>query len=155
MATRRLTSKQRRFAEAWAGNHTAAARAAGYRGSDSTIAALGSRLAKDPRVAAIIEERRRASDLPDVDRDEELADRARGDAEPLLDARAEYTRLAKDPTVSPAVRLRAVEQLSALDRRERPDTSGEARFEALRERVAVEMRAMRERRRRATCPACD
>lgn len=144
MTTRKLTPKQRRFAGAWRGNNTAAARDAGYRGSDSTLAALGCRLIRDPRVKAIIAERQRASELPDLDRDDELPD---------LDPRATFAKIARDPTISPAVRLSGVERYEATKRRERPDVSAEARFAALRDAVAVEVRALRQRQS-ATCPTC-
>lgn len=52
-----LTLKQRRFLRAYleTGNATEAARQAGYKGSDDTLAALGSRNLRKPAIAAAIE----------------------------------------------------------------------------------------------------
>jgi hypothetical protein len=49
-----LTHKQRRFVEAYTGNATEAARAAGYKGNDVTLAAVGSENLRKPLIAAAI-----------------------------------------------------------------------------------------------------
>jgi phage terminase small subunit len=52
-----LSEKARRFAELYAGDGVAAARAAGYTGTPASLAVTASRLRSDPRVAAIVEAR--------------------------------------------------------------------------------------------------
>lgn len=62
-----LTEKQRRFVEAYMGaargNATEAARLAGYKGNDVTLAAVGSENLRKPQIAQAIEERRQADPL--------------------------------------------------------------------------------------------
>jgi phage terminase small subunit len=69
-----LTEKQRRFVEAYAGpakgNATEAARLAGYRGNDVTLAAVGSENLRKPPIAAALAElaaRTRKSAIADVE----------------------------------------------------------------------------------------
>lgn len=52
-----LTSKQQAFVDAYVGNGTSAARAAGYAGDDATLATTASRLLKNAEVAAAIQRR--------------------------------------------------------------------------------------------------
>lgn len=82
METRRLTDRQHRFVLEFAklDNATAAARAAGYTGSDKYLQKRGCILAASPRIAAAIAERRR-----------EVAATARISAERVLQ---EYARIA-------------------------------------------------------------
>lgn len=63
--TKPLTAKQRAFAERYAGDGVAAARAAGYGGKAAGLAVTASRLLRDPRVAAILDERRAGTYTPD------------------------------------------------------------------------------------------
>lgn len=52
-----LTVKQQRFVEAYDGNGTAAARAAGYRGSDAVLGTVAYENLKKPEIKAAIEAR--------------------------------------------------------------------------------------------------
>lgn len=54
---RGLTERQRRFVEAYSerANATLAARAAGYTGSDETLAVTGSQLLRNPKVAKVLD----------------------------------------------------------------------------------------------------
>lgn len=54
----KLTERQQRFVDAYDGNGTAAARAAGYTGDDRTLAAAASRLLTNGNVKAALEARR-------------------------------------------------------------------------------------------------
>lgn len=60
-----LTAKQRAFAERYAGDGVAAARAAGYNGAAPGLAVTASRLLRDPRVVAILAARRDGTYAPD------------------------------------------------------------------------------------------
>lgn len=63
----KLTEKQRRFVEAYmgeaAGNATEAARLAGYKGSDTTLCAVGSENLRKPLVARAIESAQKSDPL--------------------------------------------------------------------------------------------
>lgn len=67
MSKRKLTEKQRRFVEAYmgeaAGNATEAARLAGYRGNDATLAAVGAENLKKPLIREAIDSRVASSPL--------------------------------------------------------------------------------------------
>lgn len=52
-----LTERQRKFVDAYRGNGLAAARAAGYTGSDATVKVRASKLLKHPAVIAALEDR--------------------------------------------------------------------------------------------------
>lgn len=52
-----LTPKQQRFVDAYTGNGTAAARAAGYKGTDATLAQVASENLKKPEVLEAIQAR--------------------------------------------------------------------------------------------------
>lgn len=52
-----LTPRQKKFADVYAGNATEAARLAGYKGSDATLAQTGSDLLRNPEIAAVIKAR--------------------------------------------------------------------------------------------------
>jgi phage terminase small subunit len=54
---RKLTARQRKFAEVYAGNGTEAARAAGYRGSNKALGVTASKLLAQPIISALIKER--------------------------------------------------------------------------------------------------
>lgn len=53
----KLQAKQRKFAEVFSGNGTKAAREAGYRGDDKTLAVTAAELLRNPKVAEIIRTR--------------------------------------------------------------------------------------------------
>jgi phage terminase small subunit len=97
MTERKLTSKQRKFAEVYAGNGTAAARAAGYRGSDNVMAQIARRNLRIPELAQVIR-------LREVE-----------EFRPAVLSRHErqlfWSQVAMDKTESIAVRLRASELL--------------------------------------------
>lgn len=59
-----LTEKQAAFAWAYEGDGVSAARRAGYGGSAASLAVTASRLLRDPRVQAILEQRRRDAGIP-------------------------------------------------------------------------------------------
>jgi hypothetical protein len=65
--TRKLTEKQRRFAEAFmgpaAGNATEAARLAGYAGSSAVLAQVGAENLRKPEISAAIAAKRREDPL--------------------------------------------------------------------------------------------
>lgn len=56
-----LTPKQQKFVDAYDGNGTAAARAAGYAGNDATLAQVASENLKKPEVLAAIQARNQVS----------------------------------------------------------------------------------------------
>lgn len=55
--TIKLTAKQRRFVEAYAGNGTEAARVAGYKGNDETLAQVAAENLRKPYLAEAIKSR--------------------------------------------------------------------------------------------------
>lgn len=55
---KRLTDRQQRFLDAYAGNATEAARAAGYAGDEQTLATTGSRLLRNAQIRAHLDARR-------------------------------------------------------------------------------------------------
>ncbi len=57
MEYKRLTVKQQRFVQAYDGNGVAAARAAGYRGTDNTLAAVAKENLQKPHIVRAIRER--------------------------------------------------------------------------------------------------
>lgn len=61
MARSELTDLQRRFADCYRGDAAAAAREAGYKGTDASLRTIGSRNLKHPGIAARILERSKAS----------------------------------------------------------------------------------------------
>lgn len=93
----RLSDKQQRFVDVYDGNATAAARLAGYTGTDASIAVTASRLLKLPKVAEAIRSRQK----------EEIS--------PLVATRQErqafWTGLMKDSEKPDFVRLKASELL--------------------------------------------
>ncbi|MCP4116475.1 MAG: terminase small subunit [Desulfobacteraceae bacterium] len=54
---KKLTTKQQRFVEVFDGNATEAAREAGYKGNDVTLAQVGAENLKKPHIVAAIKER--------------------------------------------------------------------------------------------------
>lgn len=70
----KLSAKQRKFAEVYAGNATDAARKAGYTGDDSTLGVTGGRLLRNARIAALIRGREAKELKPHIaDRQERQA----------------------------------------------------------------------------------
>lgn len=61
---RELTTKQRRFVEAYAGNGVEAARIAGYAGSDNVLRVTASRLLTNANVLAGIQARQEVEEQP-------------------------------------------------------------------------------------------
>lgn len=67
----KLTTKQQKFLDAYAGNATEAARLAGYTGNDQTLAVTGSRLLKNAQIRAHLDARRGLASKPLIaDREE-------------------------------------------------------------------------------------
>lgn len=62
--TNKLTTKQQRFVDAYAGNATEAARQAGYKGGDNTLAQAGRDNLRIPKIAEAIESRQQAENAP-------------------------------------------------------------------------------------------
>lgn len=92
-----LTPRQKKFAAAYAGNATAAAKLAGYRGDAASLGQTGYRLLRNAEVRSII------------------AGREEGTLEALTLTREElqqmWSRMAGDETLDPAQRLKASELL--------------------------------------------
>ena len=150
-AERPLTRKQFGFAASWRGNHTEAAARAGYRGAPSTLSSLGARLFQDPRVQAVIERRRSRGELDGAD---PIADGAtpvgqipKGPSLPSGDTRAKYSAIADDPTIAMGHRMRALERLEQIERRERGTDDVEGYSARLRAAVAERLLEKRGRER--------
>ncbi|MGH8160858.1 MAG: terminase small subunit [Gammaproteobacteria bacterium] len=95
---RRLTTKQRRFAEVYAGNGVEAARLAGYSGDANTLGQRANELVKNSNVMALIQQREAREIRPMV------ADRQT--------RQAFWTRIMADPEATYMARLRASELLA-------------------------------------------
>lgn len=112
MTPPKLTSKQLKFIAAYDGNGTKAARLAGYKGNDKTLAEVAKENLRKPLIAAAIKKRQ----------DKECA--------PLIASRQErqafWTEVFKRRTVSMANRLRASELLgkSEADFTDKTEVSG-------------------------------
>lgn len=143
-----LTKKQRAFAECWAGDHTKAARDAGYKGGPGTLSSYGAKLFKDPRIQAIIAERRAGGELADDEAPEAAGELVvRGPDLSGMSTRERYEAIANDPTVSMTNRLRANERLEQMDRRESAVMGAEEAVARIREMVLDRLRAKRARER--------
>lgn len=92
-----LTPKQQRFVDAYDGNGTDAARKAGYKGNDVTLAAVASENLRKPQVAAAIRARESKRTAPHI------ATRT--------ERQVFWTKVANDPTQKTVDRLRASELL--------------------------------------------
>lgn len=94
---RKLTSRQRKFIEVYAGNGTKAARLAGYRGTDNALAQAARALLRNPQISKAIR------------------DREQQEVRPYVATRQErqqfWTRVMGDPKEEMAQRLRASELL--------------------------------------------
>ncbi len=108
-----LTTKQKAFVAAYDGNATEAARAAGYSGSDATLATAGYRLMRHAEVRAAINAREEGALAPLVLTREERQEL--------------WSRMAMDEKLDASVRLRASELLgkSQADFTERVEIKGE------------------------------
>lgn len=62
--TRELTTKQRRFVEAYADNGTEAARLAGYKGNDDTLRQVAAENLAKPHIAETIQKRHEVEEQP-------------------------------------------------------------------------------------------
>lgn len=115
----KLTPRQRAFVEAFAGNGTEAARKAGYAGDSATLATCAYRLLRNAEVREAIEAREEGSLAPLVMSREERQEL--------------WSRLAADPEIDPAIRLKASELLgkSQADFTERVEVKGELTLSVL------------------------
>lgn len=128
-----LTSKQQAFVDAYTGNGTAAARAAGYSGSDATLAQVASENLKKPEVLAAIQVR---NQVPSQVRESiaqavTIATRA--------ERQAYWTKVMLDPKERTIDRLRAAELLgrSEADFTEKVLVSGKMTLEQLVAEAAI------------------
>ena len=119
MKRKGLTPKQQKFVDAYTGNGTAAARAAGYRGNDHTLAQVARENLRKPEIAAAIKAR------------------AAKEAKPIIATRTErqtfWSKVMNDRTELTRDRLRAAELLgkSEADFTEKLEVKGELTLEAL------------------------
>ncbi len=97
MSERDLTGRQLRFAQAYAGNGTEAARLAGYTGDDEALSVTASKLLRHPKVAALIRDRENEANRPLI------ATRH--------DRQAFWTKVMQDTAEEMPARLRASELL--------------------------------------------
>ena len=93
-----LNYQQARFVHVYQGNGTLAARNAGYKGNDKTLAVQASRLLKDERVKQAMNDRPSPTDT----------------REPLTPDQilSQWTTLAADHTVPASIRIKALENLA-------------------------------------------
>ena len=115
----KLTPRQQKFVDAYAGNATDAARRAGYRGTDNTLAQTGSDLLRNPEVRAAIRRRE------DTERRTTIATRA--------ERQAFWTSTLRDDGLDLRDRLKASELLgkSEADFTDRVEHSGNVTLEQL------------------------
>lgn len=113
----KLTPRQARFVELYAGNGTEAARAAGYRGSANTLAQTARGLLTKPHIAAAIRARQEQEDRP------RIASR--------LERQAFWTQVMEDEEEEMSARLKASELLgkSEADFTEKLHLSGDVKLE--------------------------
>lgn len=116
---RELTPKQRKFVEIFDGNGTAAARGAGYKGSDDTLAQVAAENLRKPQIAAAIRARETSAIRPAV---------ANREARQTF-----WTKVMHDTSEDTAVRLRASELLgkSEADFTDKLEVSGRLTLEQL------------------------
>jgi len=95
---KRLTWKQQRFVEAYAGDGVKAAKEAGYKGDRNTLAVRASQLLKMPKIQDALEARNAR------DRTKRIADR-----QELLEM---YSTIARDSTIRLRDRLKAMDSLA-------------------------------------------
>lgn len=93
MARDTLTTKQRRFVEAYDGNATEAARIAGYKGNDGVLAGVGRENLRKPHIARAICERESERINPAIMNREER--------------QALWSEMARDRELEPRDRLQA------------------------------------------------
>lgn len=95
--SKRLTYKQRRFVDCYAGNGVEAARKAGYRGNANTLHVVAAENLRKPTILAAIEARQTVERQPDI-MDRQARQRL-------------WSRMAQDESLSVSDRLRASELL--------------------------------------------
>lgn len=110
-----LTNKQRAFVEAFRGNATEAARAAGYAGDANALAVAGHRLLKNAKIQRAL--RARQARVEDAAR-EGTSEAGEATADPtILDLAAEQralTEIVRDPSATHRDRIRAIEVLARM-----------------------------------------
>jgi len=117
MAEKKLTPKQARFVEAYTGNATEAARLAGFKGDDATLAVQGGRLLRNAQVVTALKLRETKRTAPLIATRE--------------DRQRFWTEVMQDTAVDMNHRLRAAELLGKsnadfIDRHELTGKDGEA-----------------------------
>lgn len=114
-----LTVRQRRFAEAYTGNGVEAAQLAGYTGSKATLAVTAYHTLRHPKVRELI-----------AKRDDGVLNSLRLNREERQEL---WSRMAVDPDLDAAARLRASELLgkSEADFTEKLEVKGELTLEML------------------------
>jgi len=138
-----------RFVEAYAGpgSGPTAARAAGFRGGDRSLAVTASRLLTRPEIRAAIEARGVA--LPGAEPDP--SGRPRGPELDTSSPEAFHRSIVADTTLPLSERRKSMERIEQIQRHSQPGTDAEARLAALRAKIATELRGMHQRaRERAT-----
>lgn len=128
-----LTRKQQAFVDAYTGNGTAAAKAAGYKGNDATLAQVASENLKKPEVLAAIQVR---NQVPSQVR---AAVAQAGTIATRAERQAFWTRVMLDAGQKMADRLKAAELLgkSEADFVERVQHSGSLTLAQLIEQASA------------------
>lgn len=134
-STTRLTPKQQAFVDAYTGNGTAAARAAGYKGNDATLAQVASENLKKPEVLAAIQARNQ------VPAQVRAAVAAAGRIATRAERQAFWTKVMLDGSERTIDRLRAAELLgrSEADFTEKVLVTGKMTLEQLVESAAAQV----------------
>lgn len=101
MAKKRLTVKQQKFIDAYAGNATEAARIAGYKGDNSTLRSIGAQNLTKLNIQEAIQERQQ--------KENDALIATRQDREKLL------TEFMNDEGLFPKDRMRAIELLGKMN----------------------------------------
>lgn len=152
MSERPLTEKARRFAECYAGDGVSAAREAGYGGDPNVLKVTASRLLKDERVKAIIEEREAAA-MEAVNAKPQRVNVKAAVAEAVslgVDPIKILEELATKPTVHDSSRLGAAKELRKWQRETHQTTADpHADLRAKVTQIVLDRRA-REREERET-----
>ncbi len=129
----KLTPKQQAFVDAYDGNGTAAARAAGYSGSDATLAQVASENLRKPEVLAAIQARSQVSSQVrrDIAKATHIASRA--------ERQAFWTQVMIDGSQKMSDRLKAAELLgrSEADFTEKLMVQGKLTLEQLVEAASA------------------
>lgn len=139
--SKRLTYKQRRFVDCYAGNGVEAARKAGYQGNANTLHVVAAENLRKPTILAAIEARQEDERQPDI-MDRQARQRL-------------WSRMARDESLSVSDRLRASELLGKseadfTDKRIVDQTHGgmtQAERDALAESILAEVARGQQRAR--------